>query len=109
DDLFPDMQIVDVMRFRVTRNADLERDEEEAEDLLELMEEELRQRRFAKVVRLEHGPDPNRWMLEFLTRELQLTENDVYEMDAELDYEDLRPLLELPRPDLKYDSWTPLI
>ena len=47
DDLFPDMQLVDVMRFRVTRNADLERDEEDAEDLLELMEEELRQRRFA--------------------------------------------------------------
>ena len=49
-DLFPDMAVVDVMPFRVTRNADLERDEEEAEDLLELMEEEIRQRRFAQMV-----------------------------------------------------------
>ncbi len=47
-DLFPDMAVVDVMVFRVTRNADLERDEEEAEDLLEMMEEEVRQRRFAQ-------------------------------------------------------------
>ncbi len=108
-DLFPDMAVVDVMRFRVTRNADLERDEEEADDLLELMEEELRQRRFAKVVRLEHGPDPNSWMLEFLTRELQLSAADVYEMPAELDYEDLRPIVDLPRPELKYEAWTPVI
>ena len=55
-DLFPDMAVADVMAFRVTRNADLERDEEEAEDLLEMMEEEVRQRRFARVIRLEHGP-----------------------------------------------------
>jgi len=50
-DLFPDMAVVDMMVFRISRNADLERDEEDAEDLLELMEAELRQRRFAKVVR----------------------------------------------------------
>src|SRR5205085_9258067 len=86
DDLFPDMAVVDVMAFRVTRNADLERDEEEAEDLLELMEEELRQRRFANVVRLEHGPKPNQWMLDFLVRELDLSSDDVYEMLGELDY-----------------------
>ena len=89
-DLFPDMAIVDVMPFRVTRNADVERDEEEAEDLLELIEEELRQRRFAKVVRLEIGAEPNPWMLEFLMRELELTPDDVYEMPAELDYADLQ-------------------
>ena len=79
DDLFPDMAIVDVMLFRVTRNADLERDEEEAEDLLELMEEELRQRRFAKVVRLEYGPNPNPWILDFLhARTASDAEQDVY-------------------------------
>ena len=92
DDLFPDMAVVDVMPFRVTRNADLERDEEEAEDLLELMEEELRQRRFAKVVRLEYGPNANPWMLDFLTRELELTPEDVYQMQGELDYDDLKPV-----------------
>ncbi len=108
-DLFPDMAIVDVMPFRVTRNADLERDEEEAEDLLELMEEELRQRRFAKVVRLEYGPNANPWMLEFLMRELELTADDVYHLTAELDYDDLRPACELNLPALRYEPWTPVV
>ena len=108
DDLFPDMQIVDVMRFRVTRNADLERDEEDAEDLLELMEEELRQRRFARVVRLEVGRDPNQWMLSFLMRELNLHADDVYEMQAEPDFEDLRIIADLPVPRLRYERWEPL-
>ena len=104
DDLFPDMAIVEVMPFRVTRNADLERDEEEAEDLLELMEEELRQRRFAKVVRLEHGPNVNPWMLDFLTRELELTPDDVYQELAELDYDDLKPICDVNIPALRYGS-----
>jgi polyphosphate kinase len=108
DDLFPDMQIVDVMRFRVTRNADLERDEEDAEDILELMEEELRQRRFARVVRLEVGKDPNTWMLSFLMRELNLQPDDVYEMHAEPDFEDLRMIADLPVPRLRFEPWAPL-
>src|SRR3954447_1664114 len=86
DDLFPDMVIADVMRFRVTRNADLERDEEGAEDLLELVEEELRQRRFASVVRLEVvAREVNQWMRDFLVRELEIGAEDVYEMPGELD------------------------
>jgi polyphosphate kinase len=109
DDLFPDMAIVDVMRFRVTRNADLERDEEDAEDLLELMEEELRQRRFARVVRIEVGRDSNQWMLGFLMRELNLQPDDVYEMQAEPDFEDLRIIADLNVPRLRYDPWTPLV
>jgi polyphosphate kinase len=108
DDLFPDMTIVDVMRFRVTRNADLERDEEDAEDLLELMEEELRQRRFARVVRLETGREMNQWMLQFLMRELNLHPDDIYEMRAEPDFEDLRSIADLPIPRLRYDKWEPL-
>ncbi len=109
DDLFPDMAIVDVMPFRVTRNADLERDEEDADDLRELMEEELRQRRMAKVVRLEYGPNVNDWILEFLIRELELTPDDVYHMAAELDYEDLKPACDLNIPALRYDAWTPVV
>ncbi|HSU68166.1 MAG TPA: polyphosphate kinase 1, partial [Tepidisphaeraceae bacterium] len=88
--------------------ADLERDEEDAEDLLELMEAELRQRRFAKVVRLEVSREPNPWMLEFLTRELELTGDDVYEMAAELDFDDLRVIAELNVPKLRYEPWTPV-
>ena len=109
DDLFPDMAIVDVMAFRVTRNADLERDEEEAEDLLELMEEELRQRRFANVVRLEHGRETNQWILDFLMREMDLSPDDVYEIPSELDYDDLRPIADLNVPKLRYEPWTPVV
>ena len=110
DDLFPDMAIVDAMRFRVTRNADLERDEEEAEDLLELVEEELRQRRFANVVRLEVAArEVNQWILDFLVRELQITPDDVYEVAGELDYDDLRPVAELNVPALRFDPWTPVV
>ncbi len=110
EDLFPDMAIVDVMVFRVTRNADLERDEEEAEDLLELIEEELRRRRFASVVRLEHGPSPNAWMLEFLAGELELTPDDIYEMPAEIDYTCLKPIADLNpgRAGLRFEPWTPV-
>jgi polyphosphate kinase len=108
-DLFPDMAVVDVMPFRVTRNADLERDEEEAEDLLELMEEEIRQRRFARMVRLEYGPNRNEWVLEFLMRELQLAPEDLYEMPGELDYDDLRIISELNIPKLRYEPWSPMV
>jgi polyphosphate kinase len=108
-DLFPDMAVVDVMVFRITRNADLERDEEDAEDLLELMEAEVRQRRFAKVVRLEVSREPNTWMLEFLARELELTSEDVYEMPGDLDYDDLRVIADLNVPKLRYEPWVPLV
>ena len=108
-DLFPDMTIVDAMSFRLTRNADVERDEEDAEDLLELVEEELRQRRFAKVVRLEHGPNPNQWVLRFLMQELGLSDDDVYELPGELDYGDLRPISDLSLPRLRFEPWTPVV
>jgi len=108
-DLFPDMAVVDVMPFRVTRNADLERDEEEAEDLLELMEEEIRQRRFARMVRLEYGSNTNTWALEFLMRELQLVPEDLYAMSGELDYDDLRIIAELNIPRLRYEPWSPMV
>ncbi len=107
-DLFPDMEVVGIMPFRITRNADIERDEEDAEDLLEMIAEELKQRRFAEVVRLEHGPDPDPWMLRFLMDELELTEADVYENPGWLDYTDLKPIVELPRPQLKYEPWVPV-
>ena len=110
-DLFPDMGIVDVMIFRVTRNADLERDEEDAEDLLQLMEAEVRQRKFAHVVRLEVSRDPNTWMLEFLMRELELKPEDVYEMEAELDFDDMKVIADLNpgKPGLRYEPWVPVV
>lgn len=108
-ELFPDMEILEVMPFRITRNADIERDEEDVEDLLEMIAEELRQRRFADVVRLEHGPDPDPWMLRFLMDELELKEDDVYENAELLDYTDLKTIVDLAIPEMRYDSWAPLV
>lgn len=104
--LFPHMIILGVMPFRVTRNADIERDEEDAEDLLEMIEEELRKRRFAKVVRLEHGANPDPWMLAFLTEELELNASDVYELPSQLDFTAMGVLADLPLPDLKFTPWS---
>jgi polyphosphate kinase len=109
DSLFPGMELISVTAFRVTRNADVERDEEDAEDLLELIEQELRERRFAPVVRLEHGPNPDPWTLDFVVRELEVSELDVYELPGELDYTDLQPIADLPLPRFKYAPWTPIV
>ncbi len=107
-DLFPSMQVLEVMPFRLTRNADSAQDQEDTEDLLEAIEEELRQRRFAEVVRLEHGPQPNPWMLNFLMEELDLTEDDIYELPSLLDYTDLTAISDLDFPHLKFEAHTPV-
>jgi polyphosphate kinase len=107
DMLFPGMSIQSITAFRITRNADIERDEEDAEDLLELIEQELRERRFAPIVRLEHLPDADPWTLQFIMRELELVSSDVYELPAELDYTDLGVVANLELPKLHYSPWTP--
>lgn len=108
-DLFPDMEIIDMMPFRITRNADIELDEEGAEDLLEMVTEELKQRRFGEVVRFEHGKQMDPWMLKFLMDELELTENEVFEHSGPMDYTELKPIADLNLPQLKYEPWTPMI
>ncbi len=108
-DLFPSMQVLSIMPFRLTRNADITRDEEDAEDLLEMIEEELRQRRFAEVVRLEHGPKPDPWILKFLMDELELTEDDIYEHAGELDFVGLSTIADLPIPSLRFEKWSPAV
>ncbi len=107
-ELFPQMTISDVMPFRVTRSADLDRDDEDAEDLLEMIEQELYQRRFAPVVRLEHGANPPPGMLRFLLDELEITEAEVYEMPSELDFTTLSPLFDLNLAHLKHRPWVPV-
>ncbi|UOF02828.1 polyphosphate kinase 1 [Bdellovibrio reynosensis] len=109
DDLFPAMQVLNVMPFRLTRNADSDQDQEDAEDLLEAIEEELRQRRFAEVVRLEHGPHPDPWMLKFLMDELELNEEDIYELPGLLDYTDLSTISDLNIAKLKFEPYLPVV
>lgn len=108
DRVFPGMAILGVMPFRVTRNADVERDEEDVEDLLEAVAEELRERRFARAVRLEHGRCPDPLILRYFVEQLELTEADVYEMPGELDYTVFESVLALDRPELKYETWNPV-
>ncbi len=108
-DLFPQMQVLNVMPFRITRNADSDRDGDDTEDLLESIAEELRQRRFAEVVRLQHGPDPDPWILNFLMHELDLKEEDIYESPGDLDYMDWNFIADLAKPDLKFETMTPVL
>ena len=108
DTLFRGMEIVAVHPFRVTRNADIARNEEEAEDLLELISEELRERRFAPVVRMEVAESMPESMLEILRDELDLEHNDVYPIRGLLRLDDLFPLADLNLPHLKNETWTPV-
>ena len=108
--LFEGMVIKQVEPFRITRNADVERDEEDAEDLLELIEQELRDRRFARAVRLETDDQPFHPLNRFLMTELGLGDDDLYPMRAELDFTDLWTVHRaVNRPDLKYPAWTPQV
>jgi polyphosphate kinase len=108
--LFRGMEILGVYAFRVTRNADLERDQEEAEDLLSMISEELRERRFAEVVRLEverEMPDQVRLLL---ARELELSDEDIYPVDGLLDLADTTEFVDqLDLPDLKFEPWEPVV
>jgi len=105
DRLFVGMIIEDWAPFRVSRNADLTLEEDEADDLLEAVEMELRRRRFNKAVRLEVSHDIGAEVLELLVRELELTMDDVTFHRAPLDLSFLWQLLELDRPDLKDKPW----
>ncbi|HEV2851884.1 MAG TPA: polyphosphate kinase 1 [Thermoanaerobaculia bacterium] len=109
DQLFPGMEAVECHPFRVTRNADVQRNEETAEDLLEVIQEELRERRFATIVRLEVAKGMPRWMVELLAAELEVTDQEIFELDGLLSLKDLMSLAGmLPLPSLKYRPWTPV-
>ena len=107
--LFQGMDIEETEPFRVTRNAAVGSQDEDAEDLLEVVNEELRQRRFASIVRLEVDDTPYRPLNQFLIGEMNLREQDVYEMPGELDYNDLWVSHSAcDKPELKYEPWKPV-
>lgn len=107
--LFQGMELEEVEPFRVTRNAAVGSQDEDAEDLLEVVNEELRQRRFANIVRLEVDDTPYRPLNQFLIGEMDLREQDVYEMPGELDYNDLWTVHgSCDKPELKYEPWHPV-
>jgi polyphosphate kinase len=105
--LFPEMKPGPCYRFRVTRDADIEIREEEAQDLLSVIQEELRRRRFGTPVRLEVSADMPDEMIEYLTGSLGLEQDDVYKFDGPLNVQDFMSLYDLDRPDLKDKPFTP--
>src|SRR5262249_31836797 len=109
DELFPNMQVLEVVPFRVTRNVEVELGDEEAvESFPDLVEEELRQRRLEDPVRLEYAAGASRAMLTLLSSKLKLTEADLYAMSAEVDYAGLWGIVTLNRPDLHDPPWQPV-
>ncbi|MBK8048562.1 MAG: polyphosphate kinase 1 [Anaerolineales bacterium] len=108
-ELFPGMEIMSVHPFRVTRNADVRRDEEEAEDLLEMISSELRERRFSSVVRLEVDRGMSASDRQLLMRELELDPPDVHEVDGLLDLTSLFRIAGVPRPHLQDEPWQPIL
>ena len=110
DELFRGMDVEGVYAFRVTRNASVDRSEEEADDLLAMISEELRERKFSEVVRLEVEADMPARVRQLLSRELNLTEpEDVVAVDGLLDLAGLTGLYDVDRSDLKDLPWEPVV
>src|SRR5256885_8539540 len=108
DRLFPGMEVVDDFAFRVTRNADLTLEEEEADDLLAAVELELRRRRFRRAVRLDLDADTSDEVRDLLRRELDVDDEDIYFAAGPLDLGGLWAVHDLDRPDLKDPVYTPM-
>jgi len=106
--LFPGMEVGRADLFRVTRNADLTLDEDEADDLLVALEIELRRRRFGEALRVEIQKGMDQDFLELLVEQLEIDRSNVYVTDALLGLHDLWSLYALDRPELKGESWSPL-
>jgi polyphosphate kinase len=105
--LFPGMDVLEVHSFRVTRNEDLEVEEDDAENLLKALEKELLRRRFGPPVRLEVEESIAPQVLELLVSELGISEDEVFRVDGLLDLVGLHSIADLPREDLKFPAFVP--
>lgn len=108
DHLFTGMEVHEHTTFRVTRNEDLEVEEDDAENLLTALEKELTRRRFGPPVRLEVEEDIDEHVLDLLSRELQIRHSEVYRLPAPLDLRGLFLIGDLERSDLRYEPFVPL-
>ena len=106
DMLFPGMELLEHHVFRVTRNADLTLNDEDAEDLLIAVEMELRRRRFQWAVRLEVADSMSEEVLKLLRRELDLTADAVDRIRGPVDLSGLSEIADLPRPELRWPYWS---
>ena len=108
DLLFPGTEILDAHLFRVTRDADLDTVEEDADDLLEAIEAGLRQRRFGSVVRLEVDTEMPSELLKMLLVGLEINQSEVQVIEGALDLSVALQVANLPRPDLRAPRWQPV-
>jgi len=106
-DLFPGMEIIAHHEFRVTRNEDVEVEEDESENLIQALEKQILNRRFGPPIRLEITDDMDAVTLGLLVRELDITEQEVYRLPAPLDLGGLFQLNRIDRPELKYPRHVP--
>jgi polyphosphate kinase len=106
-ELFPGMEILEHHEFRVTRNEDVEIEEDPNENLLQALEKQLLNRRFGPPIRLEITDDMDDVTLGLLVRELDITEQEVYRLPAPLDLGGLFQLQRIDRAELKYDKRVP--
>jgi len=109
DELFRGMRVESATLFRVTRNADVTRDEEVADDLLQMISEELRERRFAPVVRLEVEPSTPVEVRDFLLRELGLEAEDLYEIPGLMELTGLNQIVDRGPWDYRFEPWESMI
>jgi polyphosphate kinase len=107
--LFPDMTIRAVTPFRVTRNAEIESDLDDVDDLLTAVQEGVRTRRMEDAIRLEIPVGANRDIRRLLVEELEVGDEDVYELPGLLEYRSLRAVANLPVPALHYPPWRPVV
>ncbi len=105
--LFPGMEVLGAHTFRVTRNEDLEVEEDDAENLLKALEKELLRRRFGAPVRLEVEQSIDRKVLDLLVSELGVGRDEVVSLPGPLDLTGLHSIADLPRDDLKYAAFLP--
>jgi polyphosphate kinase len=109
DALFPGMHVPETYPFRVTRNGDVDLQEEEAGDLLRTIEHGIRQREFGRVVRLAIDQSMPQRILDILIENLEITVSDVYRVIGPLGLSDLMELSNIDRPDLKYPPFIPRV
>lgn len=106
-DLFPGMEVLDHHAFRLTRNEDVEIEEDESENLIQALEAELLRRRFGPPIRLEIADDMDEVTLDLLIKELDITDQEVYRLPSPLDLRGLFSLSKVNRPDLRYPPHLP--
>ncbi len=107
DALFPGMEVIQHHTFRVTRNEDVEVEEDDAENLLDAMERELSRRKFGPAVRLEIEETMDEKVLELLKDELEVNDNEIFRLAWPLDLRGLADIHDLDRDDLKFNKFIP--